>query len=662
MTPCWIRCNLIWLLAALGCGEPAPPQPTAAAPQPESEAAESEAPANRVPAADMSPNAQLDVVEDLRRAANLELHPSDGGGRAWVESSEPVPLQVGRPGRVTLVYEAGPDGIAADGSVTLQVSPFWRWSTPQTQIPELEGYTRVATDAAGIELHAETLGEQMLGIRIEGRALSAGERIRIEYGAGPTGAHVDDFADAASRFWFAVDGDGDGRRKLIDASPALRVVAGPAAHLWATLPSVARPGESVRLHLAALDMLGNRGTRATGSIALSDEAGLLDLPASVELAPEDGGVLVIEVRAQAAGITRVHAALGEFRATSNALQVSAGVPRILWGDVHGHSGLSDGTGVPDDYFAYARDVAGLDLVALTDHDHWGMRVLADTPELWEQIRASTRRFHAPGRFVTLLGFEWTSWLYGHRHVLYAGDTGRVIDSVDPATETPTQLWNALEGEAALTFAHHTAGEPIATAWQFAPDPRFEPLVEIVSVHGSSEAADSPSTVVGAMPGHFARDALERGYRLGFIGSGDSHDGHPGLAHLASPSGGLAAVLAEERTREAVWEALRARRTYATNGARIILRVGLGTARMGESLPAPPADEPPDLFVQLIGSAPLQHVDLIRRGHAVERVPLDERWDATLQKSVDGLASGDWLYIRAEQIDRGAAWSSPIFIE
>ena len=33
--------------------------------------------------------------------------------------------------------------------------------------------------------------------------------------------------------------------------------------------------------------------------------------------------------------------------------------------------LSDGTGTPEDYFAYARDVAALDVIALTDHDHWG---------------------------------------------------------------------------------------------------------------------------------------------------------------------------------------------------------------------------------------------------------------------------------------------------
>jgi hypothetical protein len=57
------------------------------------------------------------------------------------------------------------------------------------------------------------------------------------------------------------------------------------------------------------------------------------------------------------------------------------------------------------------------------------------------------------------------------------------------------------------------------------------------VHGASEAATLRSASTTPLAGNFVRDALGRGYTLGFIGSGDSHDGHPGLAHLASPQMG-----------------------------------------------------------------------------------------------------------------------------
>ena len=57
--------------------------------------------------------------------------------------------------------------------------------------------------------------------------------------------------------------------------------------------------------------------------------------------------------------------------------------RLVWGDLHGHSGVSDGTGTPEDYYAYARDVARLDVAVLTDHDHWGVRPLDADPTAQE---------------------------------------------------------------------------------------------------------------------------------------------------------------------------------------------------------------------------------------------------------------------------------------
>ena len=185
--------------------------------------------------------------------------------------------------------------------------------------------------------------------------------------------------------------------------------------------------------------------------------------------------------------------------------------------------------------------------------------------------------------MTLLGYEWTNWIFGHRHVLYFGGEGEVLSSVDRRFDHPQAALGWLRGQPAMTFAHHSAGGPVATDWRIAPDPVLEPLTEIVSVHGSSEAPDSPFPIYRPLAGNFVRDVLDDGYRLGFVGGGDGHDGHPGLTHLASPQmGGLAAILAEDLTRESILEAMRARRVYATNGPRIVLRVTLGRSAHGFS--------------------------------------------------------------------------------
>jgi hypothetical protein len=187
------------------------------------------------------------------------------------------------------------------------------------------------------------------------------------------------------------------------------------------------------------------------------------------------------------------------------------------------------------------------------------------------------------------------------------------------------------------------------------------VTEVASVHGSSEAPDSPRLIYQPIEGNFARDALDRGYRLGFVGSGDSHDGHPGLAHLVSPSGGLVAILAEELTREGVLTALRARRVYATNGPRIVLHVTLDGAPMGSAL-TEASDRPLILEVLAVAPETLERIDVVRSGAVVRTFAGTGSRRLSLSEPLEGLEAGEYVYVRVVQTDGGAAWSSPFFLE
>ena len=610
---------------------------------------------------------RFDLVESLRQDLAAGRHEADGGGRAWLE--EPMPARVATAGRWTIVYQAGELGIAVGGMIYLQVSPFWGWSTPQVEQPSAPGFTEVASDAVGVALTPRTLDQQLLGITISGRALAAGEQVRILYGAGSAGAQADRFAERGSRFWIAVDGDGDGVRAVLEDSPSIDVAPGPAARLLAILPSTARPGETVRLTLSILDRVGNAGVAVTGEIRLTAPPGIR-APSQVVMRAQDLGRREVEITVVEPGVFRLQAlGPGGLTAHSNPLQASRQGARILWGDLQNHSNASDGSATPEDHYLYARDVAALDVVSLTDHDHWGMPFLDQHPEVWAEMRRLARRFYQPGRFVTLLGYEWTNWIHGHRHVLFFGDDGPLLSSIDPAYDEPAELWRGLRGTRALTIAHHSAGGPIATDWEIAPDPELEPVTEVVSVHGSSEAADSPSLIHRPVPGNFVRDALDRGYRLGFLGSSDGHDGHPGLGHLASPTGGLAAILAEELTREAVYDALRSRRVYATSGPRIVLRATFGGHRMGaeialdggkvegETVPGIAEDT---LVVRAIAPGELERIDVVRSGRLVHSFDCQEQRECTFAAAFAELAVGEYVYVRVVQKDGGLAWSSPFY--
>jgi len=616
-----------------------------------------------VPLGSDPPSARRDMLEELRRARDAPRHASDGGGSARLQA--PAPAEAGRRGSWTIVYRAGPQGVAVGGFVRLTVPAFWDWSPAQTVAPEEPGYTTATTAAAGVAVEARDVPGFWVDFLVRGRALAADEELEIAYGAGAAGAQADRFAERDSRFWISVDGDGDGFGSVLADSPGLDVAPGPADILSLVLPSTAEPEEPILLRIAFLDGHGSRGCRHEGEVALVSAPEGLELPASVTFTAADAGVKAIELRARAKGVYRIAAhaadAGGAFGAESNPLVVEKGVARIRWGDLHGHSNVSDGTGTPEDYLAYARDVAGLDVIALTDHDHWGMLPLDASPEQWRAIREVTERFHEPGRFVTVLGYEWTNWIHGHRHVLYFGGEGQVLSAVDERYETPTQLWDALRGTPTLTFAHHSAGGPIATNWDFAPPSELEPVTEVASVHGASEAEDAPRRIYSPLSGNYVRDALKRGYRLGFVGSGDSHDGHPGLAHLVNPSmGGVAALLTDDLTRAGVRTALLERRCYATNGPRIVLRAALDGQRMGSRV-APRAG-PALCYVRAIACAPIAAIELVRSGTVVETLTGEGHWDVEAAFHPADLAAGEYLYVRVVQEDGGAAWSSPFFVE
>lgn len=164
--------------------------------------------------------------------------------------------------------------------------------------------------------------------------------------------------------------------------------------------------------------------------------------------------------------------------------------------------------------------------------------------------------------------------------------------------------------------------------------RAEQLVELFQAKGASECAvgvgttdeecgfeqffprcEGGETQGCAGSGSFARDGLKFGLRLaeqlgfnplrfGFVGSTDAHNANPGDAEewdyrgksgfkdasaagrleerrfgpsvpITHNPGGLAAVWAAENTRDALFDALRRRETYATSGTRLRLRVFAG---------------------------------------------------------------------------------------
>ena len=81
---------------------------------------------------------------------------------------------------------------------------------------------------------------------------------------------------------------------------------------------------------------------------------------------------------------------------------------LYWGDVHGHTSISDGKGDLDAFLTYARDVAKLDFVIVTDHDFGNAHPWWMPKEAWMRIQERVDAYTVPGKFVAIAGYEWTS--------------------------------------------------------------------------------------------------------------------------------------------------------------------------------------------------------------------------------------------------------------
>lgn len=673
------------LVVILGCGD-------ADRGAPRNERATAGAAAERAaPRPDPSP----DSARRVHTPEPLQAHPADGQGHVRITPDDPV--ECGAWGRWTVDWIAGPDGLDPGDAAVLQVSPFWGWTPPQTVRPGAPGFTTV-TARDGVALSIEDgLVPMTVIARVATGRLSPGDTLRFVYGDSASGgpgslARADMYAEQFEELFIKTDGNGDGFFAAVPDQPTLRILPARPVRLAVAAPARVRPGAPFRVAVHALDARDNWAVLPEGPLRLTlrplrDDSGddpgpardLEFLPTrtepfagaaaparaagSVAMPGAAGTVLVTQP-----GLYRLEASLAEpaLRGANDVLLVDAAetFAGLLWGDLHAHSALSDGTGAPADLYAYAREVVGLDVCVVTDHDAHGLQPLAGAG--WDAIRAATQAFHDPGRFVTLLGYEWTSWSWGHRNVYYPGDAGEVFAFSDEASDTPSELWARIAAFDGVTIPHHPGGGPVPVDWSEPSPEERETVVEICSIHGSSEALGVERGIYRPVPGASVRDALNAGHRLGILAAGDTHDGHPGRRTVGAPANGLAAFRGAGRTRAEILQALRDRRVYGTSGPRILLATDWGGHRPGSELAGAPAGP---VTVRVVAPEPIEVVELIGPGGVVASAWGGGRRAVHELDAGFGPRSGDradrarpsWRYVRVLLADGEVAWESPWWI-
>ena len=521
-------------------------------------------------------------------------------------------IVAGSVGQWTLVYTVGSYGVDSGGTIKL----VWRlvsdWEKPQFTHPDQPGYTTVHTDGAAqlcayyqAKAHARPWRPGLV-IDVYDGSLSPGDTVTIVLGdqrQGSPGIRAQTFQESQYEFRVLVDPTNAAKVQRLSTPPIVSIVAGKLSELVCLLPTQAVVGDSVEVFVKGQDRWGNP-TPAPEDVRLS------------WLGCEGVTLAGKQLTAVAPGTGTIEAvtADGKYRCRSNPLTLVASEPNMkrYWGDLHGQTNETVGTGSEDEYFTFGRDVARLDFMSHQGNDFQ----MSDA--YWHHLNETTRSYNEDGRFVVFPGYEWSanSPAGGDWNVFYREEGQPILRSshwllpntpedentpAHPAKVLFERLRQQVDRDKVLLAAH--VGGRYANIRQYF-DQELASLVEVVSDWGMFE--------------WILWDAFAKGYIVGVMGNSDGHRCRPGAENPGASAfgirNGLTCVLAESLTRESIFAALKARRCYATTGTRIDLDFHVTDPQTGAVLPMGSIMSTNSLLTvhaSVQGTAPLEALVLYR---------------------------------------------------
>ena len=193
--------------------------------------------------------------------------------------------------------------------------------------------------------------------------------------------------------------------------------------------------------------------------------------------------------------------------------------------------------------------------------------------VWENAVATANKHYEPGKFTTLIGFEWTSIPSNqnlHRNIFFRDDTGPAVPFSAFDSDKPEELWVWMQsqrdaGKQVFSISHNgnlsnglmfaprnSEGNPIDLAYA-QKRPKYEVATEIIQTKGQSDThpALSPNDefagfeqqyshligtnppVLGRLDYSYVREALINGvgyqeylganpFKLGIVAGADAH--------------------------------------------------------------------------------------------------------------------------------------------
>ena len=351
-----------------------------------------------------------------------------------------------------------------------------------------------------------------------------------------------------------------------------------------------------------------------------------------------------------------------------------------FGQLHSHTQYSDGAGSLESALAYIKalpESANVDFVAFTDHSNYFDKSGAANPEgalydmtkateysqqTWKSYKDAVAAFNAAnvGKKVAIAGFEMT-WSGGPGHINTFNTPGIVSrnnttlnnKTKDAGLQAYYKLLSQTEGVDSISQFNHpgtTFGNFIDFGyWDAVVDTRMY-MVEVGNGEGQIGAGGYyPSYEQYIM-------ALDKGWHVAPTNNQDNHKGRWGNANDARD-----VILTDDFTEDGIYEALRARRMYATEDKNLDLDYTVNGSMMGSII-----DVPEKLNFEISFNDPDRTDSIAKVELVVNSGKVAYTWDsaADLAKgsvSVELAPEYTYYFVRVTEGDGDLAVTAPVWV-
>ena len=351
-----------------------------------------------------------------------------------------------------------------------------------------------------------------------------------------------------------------------------------------------------------------------------------------------------------------------------------------FGQLHSHTQYSDGAGSLESALDYVKNLpksANVDFVAFTDHSNYFDKSGAANPEgalydmtkateysqqTWKSYKDAVAAFNAEnaGSMVAIAGFEMT-WSGGPGHINTFNTPGIVSrnnttlnnKTKDAGLQAYYKLLSQTEGANSISQFNHpgtTFGNFIDFGyWDAVVDTRMY-MVEVGNGEGQIGAGGYyPSYEQYIM-------ALDKGWHVAPTNNQDNHKGRWGNANDARD-----VILTDDFTEDGIYEALRARRMYATEDKNLELDYTVNGNMMGSII-----DVPEKLNFEISFNDPDRTDSIAKVELVVNSGKVAYTWDsaADLAKgsvSVELAPEYTYYFVRVTEGDGDLAVTAPVWV-